>query len=260
VKVVISVHGHLSRGAAASALRRDRFVRVLARLFYRRARGVVAVSAAVADDLVRVAGLRRDAVTVIHNPVVTPEAAAAAGELPAHPWFAEGEPPVLLAVGRLVPAKGFDVLVRSFAVLRRRRPARLLILGEGERRRELAGLVDELGLTADVAMPGHVDDPVAYMSRARLLALPSRTEGFGNVLVEAMMCGTPVVASDCPGGPREILRGGELGPLVPVEDVTALAVALEAVLDDPPDAAVLRRRANDFTLDAAVDAYLEVLT
>ena len=109
------------------------------------------------------------------------------------------------------------------------------------------------------ALPGHTENPFAWMARASVFVLSSTHEGFGNVLPEAMACGCPVVSTDCPTGPREILEGGRYGPLVPIGDVPALAAAMESVLADPPDKALLRQRAQDFTADRAVDSYLEAL-
>jgi glycosyltransferase involved in cell wall biosynthesis len=128
-----------------------------------------------------------------------------------------------------------------------------------ERRDELLALAAELGVADDVQLPGASENPFAWMARASVFALSSRFEGLGNVLIEAMACGCPVVSTDCESGPAEILAGGRLGPLVPVGDVPALAAALERVLDATPDRDALRRRAAEFGVDRAVDAYLALL-
>jgi glycosyltransferase involved in cell wall biosynthesis len=169
-----------------------------------------------------------------------------------------GAPPVILAVGRLTLQKDFPTLIRAFARLRARRSARLVILGEGELRDELEALVAELGLTADVALPGFVDNPFSWMRGSALFVLSSAWEGFGNVLVEAMACGTPVVSTDCPSGPAEILENGKWGRLAAVGDAEALARAIAEALDDPnpPD---VRARAAFFSVERSVDAYLAIL-
>jgi glycosyltransferase involved in cell wall biosynthesis len=165
---------------------------------------------------------------------------------------------VILGVGRLTRQKDFFTLVRAFAELRRRRRARLIILGEGEDRAGLEALVAELGLGDDVALPGFRDNAPGYMARSSLFVLSSAWEGLPTVLIEALAVGTRVVSTDCPSGPREILQDGRLGALVPVGDAPALAKAMEDALDraDPPlpseDLAV-------FTLDAAVDHYLRLI-
>jgi glycosyltransferase involved in cell wall biosynthesis len=164
-----------------------------------------------------------------------------------------------MGVGRLNPQKDFGTLLRAFAALRREREARLIVLGEGEEREALARLAAELGVANDVDMPGFADNPYAHMSKAALFVLSSRFEGLPTVLVEAMACGTPVVATDCPSGPSEILEGGRLGGLVPVGDADALARAMAEALDRPVPTELLCARAADFAVERAVDRYLELL-
>jgi hypothetical protein len=166
---------------------------------------------------------------------------------------------VALLARRLAPQKGFATLIRAFAEVRRRRPARLVILGDGPLRPELEALAGELGVGGDVALPGFVANPYAYMARASVFALSSAWEGFGNVLVEALACGTPVVAADCPSGPGEILDGGRFGRLVPVGDPEALARAILGTLDRPPDPEVARGRARDFSVEGIAGEYLRAL-
>ncbi|HEX6015774.1 MAG TPA: glycosyltransferase, partial [Geminicoccaceae bacterium] len=223
---------------------------------------VVAVSAGVADDLAATAGLPRRLVTVVHNPVVPSDVDRRAAEPVDDPWLEPGEPPVILGVGRLVPQKGFPTLLRAFAQVRQQRPARLVILGEAADRRatvkrtaELQKLAAELGIADSVALPGYAVNPFAWMARAGVFVLSSTHEGFGNVLPEALACGCPVVSTDCPSGPAEILENGRWGQLVPVGDDQAMARAILAVLATPPDRAALRSRATAFTVDAAIGRY-----
>jgi glycosyltransferase involved in cell wall biosynthesis len=165
---------------------------------------------------------------------------------------------VILGVGRLTPAKDFPTLLRAFARVRQVRAVRLVILGEGELRGTLEALVRDLGLEDSVSLPGFVQNPYAYMARAKLFVLSSAWEGFGSALVEAMACGLPVVSTDC-GGPSEILEGGMYGRLVPVGDPQALAEAILTALVEPPQADLLRARAEDFSVEKIADQYLEVL-
>jgi glycosyltransferase involved in cell wall biosynthesis len=176
-----------------------------------------------------------------------------------HPWFAAGAPPVILSVGRLSPEKEFGTVIRAIAQLAPQRPVRLMILGEGQERPALEALIDELGVRDRVLLPGFDSNPYAYMSRAAVLVLSSRWEGSPNVLVEAMACGTPVVATNCRSGPAELLEDGRLGPLVPVGDHSAMAAAIERMLDAPVPRDELKRRANMFSVEAAAQAYLRVL-
>jgi glycosyltransferase involved in cell wall biosynthesis len=231
----------------------------LARRAYPSAAAIVAVSEGVADDLSRVAGIPRERIVRIDNPVVSAALFEQAKASPGHPWMAPGGPPVVLAAGRLHRQKDFPTLLRAFAQVRALRAARLVILGEGAERRQLERLARVLRVEADVALPGFVGNPYAWMARAAVFVLSSAWEGVGNVLVEALACGCPVVATDCPSGPAEILERGALGPLVPVGDPAALAEAIGSVLATPPDRERLRAGAARFSVDAAADRYLEVL-
>jgi glycosyltransferase involved in cell wall biosynthesis len=254
-RVVVREANTLSMGKGQSA--NQRLLPFLARRFYRWADEVVAVSEGVASDLTRTAKLSPERVHVLHNPIVTPELLALARADLDHPWFAAGAPPVVLAVGRLSRQKDFPTLLRAFAS-RRHRSARLMILGEGSERPGLEALVKSLGLTADVALPGFVENPFAYMARAGVFVLSSAWEGMPGVLIQALACGAPVVATDCESGPREVLQDGRVGRLVPVGDASALGQAIDRTLAEPrrplPDGVLDR-----FTQESAVTAYLRVL-
>jgi len=256
-RVVVSVHSTPSQAAANAKSLKARLMPLWIRSFYPWAHAVVAVSQGVAEDLVRITGIPKEKVRVIYNPVVTPELFAKAEEPLEHPWFAPGEPPVVLGVGRLTAAKDFTTLIRAFALVRRECRARLMILGEGEERPKLEALVRELDLEDDVALPGFVENPYKYMKRAGVLVLSSAWEGFGNVLVEAMALGTPVVSTDCPNGPAEILEGGKWGKLVPVGDVEALARAILVGMDEKRGRGT--EGAMRFYLEKIIEEYREVL-
>jgi glycosyltransferase involved in cell wall biosynthesis len=251
------------RPRTPSALRRQTLRRRLAPRLLRaacaRAHAVVGVSQGVADDLARVTAYPRGRIAVIHEPVIGESAQVRLEEPLSHPWFAPGEPPVVLAVARLAYQKNLDVLLHAFARLRAQRPARLIILGDGKERSELEVLARTLGIAADVAMPGFVANPYPWYARAGVFALSSRFEGFGMVIAEALYCGCPVVSTDCPYGPAEILDGGRYGRLVPVGDDAALAAALAQTLAAPPNRAVLHARGAEFTVTRAVDRYLALL-
>lgn len=255
--VVISEHAVLSDASFHANSLRGYWMPLLMRLTYSWADRVVSVSNGVANDLARVINLPLKCIDVIYNPVVTPELLEKAEEPLEHPWFTPHQPATIIGLGRLAAEKDFPTLLRAFAKVRKMRLARLMILGEGEKRAELLALIRELGLANDVALPGFVSNPFPYLRHAAIFVLSSRAEGFGNVLVEAMACGASVVSTDCPGGPAEILENGKWGRMVPVGDVDALARAIEAGLDNPGSDS--RERGKYFSLDRAVDSYLEVL-
>ena len=233
----------------------------LARMLYPRADAVVAVSRGVAGEVAQLWGVGGERVHTIYNPIPSAEIWRLAQEAAPHPWFADGEPPVILSVGRQGPAKDYPTLVEAFGLLRRRVNARLVIMGSlSEPYR--AGLIDQArnyGVKADLGFIDFDENPFRYMRRAGLFALSSLWEGLPNVLLEALACGAPVVSADTPHGPREILEDGKWGKLTPVGDAPALAQAMVETLqgDRPPEAA-LRGRAADFSEQRAADAYLDL--
>ena len=210
----------------------------------------------VADDMAAYTGLPRGLIGVVPNPAVQAPLLQAEQPRPNHPWFAEGERPVILGVGELCSRKDFPTLLRAFAILRLDRDCRLVILGKGAQRNALLALADELGIREDVDLPGFKPDPQTYMAHAAVLAFTSLWEGNPFVLPEALAVGTPVVATDCPGGPREVLADGTFGALVPLQDPQALAQAIAETLDNPLPPERLREAARPFEIEAATDAYL----
>lgn len=222
---------------------------------YRAADAVVGVSKGIADELHQHLHIPRERTSVIYNPIVTDTLARMANEPLDHPWFQAGQPPVIVAVGRLDPHKDFPTLLRAFAQVRQTLSSRLVILGDGLQRDQLEQLAEELRISDDLEMPGFTNNPFPYMRHAAVLALSSRLEGFGNVLVEALACGTPVVATDCPHGPREILKGGRFGPLAPIGDHDALARAIVSTITNPLPAEALRDHACDFSAKGTAARY-----
>lgn len=258
IRLVVSERANVSQAQQTSNALRERAILPLMRCLYPRADGVVAVSSGVADDLTHATGLPRDSIRVLYNPVVTASLIEQAAAPPDHPWFASAQPPVVLGVGRLTYLKDFTALIRAFATVRAQRHCRLLILGEGELRTELEALVAGLGLTQDVDLPGFQSNPFVFMKHASIFVLSSRSEGLPSALIQAMACGTPVISTDCPSGPAEILEDGKWGRLVPVGDVDALSSAILTTLKESirPD---VTRRALDFGVEQSIDGYLDVL-
>lgn len=256
VRLVISEHNNFSTSKANASSWRGRMMGHFMRWAYPYADRIVAVSEGVARDLAN--HVRLQSIDAIYNPIVTDALKTLSCAEANHPWLTARHAPVVLGVGRLAPQKDFSTLIKAFARLRETRDARLIILGEGELRSPLEALVRQFGLQEVVSLPGFVSNPYGFMRRADLFVLSSAWEGFGNVLVEAMACGTPVVSTNCPSGPAEILEGGRWGRLVPVGDEVALAEAMAATLDqtEHPDVAA---RAADFSVDRAVEGYLRVM-
>ena len=248
--------------AAASIPSNDMGSKIAARLaalVAARATKLIAVSAGIGRDLAA-RGVPERKIAVIHNPLPP---GIHDGATRSYPWQAElaalGQGPVIVTAGRLTPVKDHATLLRAFAELRATRPARLVVFGDGPLRSELIAEATRLGIAGSTLFPGYVNDPAACYAVADLFVLSSVSEGFGNVLIEAMAAGVPVVSTDAPHGPREILNDGALGPLVPVGDAAALAAAMVKTLDAPTMAEALRARAADFEIDAIADRYEALL-
>ncbi|PAP94953.1 glycosyltransferase [Mesorhizobium wenxiniae] len=223
-----------------------------------RATKAIAVSVGVGRDIAA-RGFPKSKVVVINNPLPP----AAALQQDSYTWQTKlatmGDGPVIATAGRLVPVKDHRTLLQAFAILRAGRRARLVIFGEGPLAAELRTYAQESGTAADVLFAGYVNDPAACYAAADLFVLSSTSEGFGNVLVEAMAAGVPVVSTDAPHGPREILGDGRFGALVPVGDAAALAKAMAEMLDHPTSVALLKSRAADFEVEKIGDLYEALL-
>ena len=221
--------------------------------------GIIAVSQGIADDLVATYNLPQDRIAVAHNPVVTSTLLQRATGPVDHPWLQPDQPPVILGIGRVTRQKNFSLLLAAFARVRRNRLCRLIIIGNGERVKELTEKAKRLGVHKDVDFLGFTENPYAYLSNAALFVLSSSWEGSPNALTEALAVGCPVVATDCPSGPRETLRGGAVGPLVPVEQVSPLAEAIETTLDNPLPQERLQAAAAPFSATHSADEYLRIM-
>jgi glycosyltransferase involved in cell wall biosynthesis len=227
------------------------------RTLYRKADGLIAVSRGAAADVAAIAGIPGERIHVVPNPVVAPELQTLAASPVDHPWFITPGPPIILAVGAFRRAKDFPTLIRAFARIRGERDLRLLILGRGRQRTKVEKLAEALGVRGDLSLPGFAVNPYAYMAKASLLVVSSAWEGSPNVLVEALAVGTPVVATACRSGPREILQDERYGPLVPVGDAEAMAAAIMRTLDAPLPAETLKVAAEPYHLHVSCRRYLE---
>lgn len=255
-RVVVSEHSTPSNELASGL--KSAMLRAVMRLTYPLADGVIAVSRGISEELQRDFGVPLERLHTIHNPIDVAAVRRFANERPQHPWLAPGRPPVLLAAGRLVPEKDYPTLLAAFARLRKERPLRLVILGDGPELQRLTDLAKALGVGDDVDFLGFVGNPWGWMAACSVYVLSSRWEGLPTVLIEAMACGAPIVSTDCRNGPNEILQGGLYGDLVPVGDEVALADSIGRQLS--------RGQRTDFSdclqrfeIDTVMDAYARTL-
>jgi glycosyltransferase involved in cell wall biosynthesis len=263
-RIIVSEHTNLSAHIRDSNIRDSNgrmhalLLPLTTRWLYPLADSIVAVSNGVADHMCSVSGLARSRVQTIYNPIDFKSLAAMAKERLNEPWFAPGEPPVILAIGRLEVQKNFPNLLYAFAEIRRKQPARLLILGEGSERTRLTSLVAQLGLEQHVSLPGFVANPAAYMARSAVFAMSSSWEGMPVALIEALALGIPIVSTNCPSGPAEVLNDGIYGDLVPMNDSAALTDAILRVFSG-------RRRIvvdewlTQFDSDTITERYLDLM-
>lgn len=257
-QLVLAEHVTFSASRVESPLQKL-VMRGTMRFFFPSAEAVVAVSNGAAKDLADYAGLSREKITRIYNPVIAPLVTHVDYHLDSRSAHWNTAEIKILTVGTLKEQKNHELLIRAFSILRERSNAHLLILGEGQLRANLETLIHQLGLDDYVSMPGFISDPTAYYKHADLFALSSDWEGLPTVLIEALAAGTPIVSTDCPSGPREILCDGKYGLLVPRGDAHALAKAMASSLTSRHEPDALMARAQDFTIDKAADQYLALL-
>jgi len=254
-RVIVRISVHLSRNKRTRL--KKIIERVVVSMVYPLADGIIAVSRGVAEDLASYAGISFDCIKIIYNPVVSEQLLLAAEQPVNHPFFADGQSPVVLGVGRLTEQKDFSTLINAFDIIRRKIPSRLIILGDGEKRPVLEKLIRSSGLQDLVDLPGFELNPFAFMKRASVFVLSSKWEGLPGALIQALACDCPVVSTDCMSGPSEILRGGEYGHLVPIGDVEAIASAIGAVLQGnirkPPKSWL-----EQYTIDSVIPQYKAV--
>ena len=259
VKVVLTEHNIISAITADAPMVRTRTTPFFVRRFYPWADELVAVSQGSAQDLSRSLGERSRRIHVIYNPIIGPEFWRRAAEPLNDSRIETDTRPMVLAVGRLHYHKDYPALLRAFAILRRQVNARLIFLGDGEERRALETLTQELGIETSVSFLGDVANPLPYMKRAKVLALSSVVEALPTVLIEALAMNLPVVATDCPTGPREILCDGAYGTLVPVGENERMADALLDALRAPGSPVIPEEALARFQHDHVIKQYLAVM-
>lgn len=259
-RLVVAEHTTWSRSELLKPFGNSLIIKQSMKMFFPHADRVIAVSKGAADDLAEFASVKRELIDVIYNPISgnKPKSIAACDATLCGGWLS-GHHKKIIAVGTLKEIKDYPTLLKAFSIVLKSVNARLLILGEGEMRESLQKLINDLGLLDFVIMPGFVKDPTPYFQQADLHVLSSTGEGFANVIVEALAVGTPVVSTDCPSGPREILEDGKYGRLVPVADSVALAHAMIEALSVVHDTDALKSRAMDFSIGKSVDRYEKIL-
>jgi len=196
---------------------------------YPKADKIIAVSEGIKKDLIQNFHAQEDRTTVIYNPVNIKEIEILSVEKVEHPWFQE-QIPLIISVGRLTKQKGYPYLLKAFSIVKKQLKSRLVIIGEGEDKTTLVNMAIELGIKEDIEFFGFQKNPFKYMKKSSLFVLSSLYEGFPNVLLEAMALGLPIISTDCPSGPSEIIEDRKDGLLVPVKDDNSLAQAILEVL------------------------------
>ena len=258
-RIVLRIATTISRDFAQDRKASPPASPVLLRQWYPRAHEIVCVSQGVKRDLESFIGRAVPSAETIYNPLDLERIACLSKAPVAHSWLNGEGAACIVALGRLEPAKDYATLLRAFARLDAERPARLIILGEGNERGKLSALAEELGIADRVDLHGDVTNPFSFLAHADLYVLSSAYEGCPNALMEAMACGCRVVSTDCPSGPRELLQDGAIGPLVPVGDAEALAAAMARALAQPPAPERVKASAAEYDLPLVVERYVDAL-
>ncbi len=258
-RIVGRLGTNLSQALEGKSRLRKWFWHFQMRKIYPLATKIIPVSEGVAEDVEKITGLGADKLEVIRNPVITPEMPLLANEPIDHPWLTTRELPVILGAGRFTRQKDFITLIKAFALAKKQIDCRLIILGAGQLETQYQQLMKDLTIEDSVSLPGFKPNPYPYMKQASLFALSSAWEGSPNVLSEALALGTPVVSTDCPSGPREILQNGRIGPLVPVGNIEKLAEAIVQTLKTPPPEALLKSAVEEYSVTTSAQRYLSAL-
>lgn len=255
--LVVTSHVPYSRTGLCKGTKGKLFLIAL-RFFWSRINTFATVSAGLADDMAETTGISRTEISVIHNAVVDERSIGRAENKSIHPFFQTCSR-VIVGAGSLHRRKGFHDLVEAVRLAAETEDIRLIILGEGRERAKLQAQISQAGLSDRVDLIGYVNDPFPYLQAADLFVLPSYFEGLPTVLIEALACGCPCVATDCIAGPNEILKGGKLGALVRVGDPIGLANAVLATLRNPVEKEVLFNRAADFSAENIAKQFFRVI-
>ena len=259
-KVVISEHAILTQEIINKSNKSHwKYLPNIIAKTYPSADNIIAVSEGVKRDLALNSGIPEHDIKTIYNPVITKQFNNYLDAPVEHIWFKDPNTPVILGVGRLLPEKDWPTLLKAFTQVRKYSSAKLVIFGEGSQRKYLEQLTIDMNIREHIDLPGFTDNPYAYMAKADVFALSSKYEGLGNVIIEALACGCPVVSTDCPSGPAEILVNGEYGRLVPVGDYQTMALAILKTLEEQPESEKLQYRAWHFSVEKAYRKYRRIM-
>jgi glycosyltransferase involved in cell wall biosynthesis len=265
IPVIVSEHNTLSEVVKTEEGRKILGVPVafMVKILYRFAANIITVSEGIKSDLISAFGISEDKVQTIYNPIALNRISSLATESPEHRFFFEDRKPVVIAMGRLTPQKGFDILLKAFSRVISDIDARLIIMGEGRQRAYLESLIRDIDIADKVSLAGFQKNPYAFLSQSDIFVLSSQYEGLPMAILEAMACGVPVVSTDCMSGPREILQNGRCGSLIPVGNETALANAIMRLLKDKGQREEFskcgKERIKDFSLNEIVRQYEEII-
>jgi glycosyltransferase involved in cell wall biosynthesis len=229
------------------------------RILYPKAAKIVHVSKYAASELEELFKWKKGSVEVVYNPVINEDLIKYYKAKPEHFFFKNNNVPIIISVGRFSEPKDFITVIDAFALVLKEINSLLIILGEGHQRLSIERRIHEHKINEYVSLTGYVENPLSYMNNASLLVLSSKWEALPTVLIEALACGCPVVSTDCPSGPAEILENGKYGTLVPVQDSHSLSDAIIKILSDPPEKKILMNRAMDFSVFKSVDKYIEIM-
>ena len=256
IKCVIRIDSNLTHQYSCGSIRRKLMLRAVNEL-YHLADAVICVSDGVAEDFKQAIPGAAHLVRMIYNPITSPDILGKSKQTLKHPWFnGDDDIPMAIFVGRLTRVKRCDLILKAFVEVLKTTKARLLIVGDGVERKNLEKLTNTLGIGDNVYFAGLQSNPYPYIAQSRALVLASTSEGFPTVIVEAMFLGVPVVSSDCPFGPREILQDGKYGKLFAVGDHKAMAKLIMETFNSPVNAQSLIDRAKFFSVDSSVENYL----
>lgn len=258
VKTILGIHCILSETRKESIF--NWLIYFSMRLFYRFADKIIAGSEYAAKDFSKVTGIPIEKIDVIYNPVISDTILVESITPISHPWFDKSKQcPIIMGIGRMEKEKNFQLLVKAFANIRKIREVNLMLLGDGSKRKEIEDLIEQLNIKEYVSIEGFVNNPFPYIAKASLVVVPSLHEMFSCVLIEAMALGISIVATDCPGGNKEILGDGKYGKIVKTGDENDLAIGIMEMLDNPSKPDILKERSQLYSAKSIVKEYLDVV-
>lgn len=260
IKVIVTEHNLFSQEKESLGFYKKKIYFFLAQILYPRAISIVAVSNGIANDLINNVKINKKKVITIYNPIDIDNIKKNINEKIVHKWIGNDNFIVILGIGRLSSQKNFSLLIHSFSQFKKKKPnAKLVILGEGEERKELEKLIFKLKLTNDIDMPGFIKNPYPYLSKSNIFVLSSNYEGLPTVLIESLICRTQIISTECGSGPREILKSGKYGAIVPINNINCLSLAMEKILKTPYSFKGVEKELLNFNITDNTKKYLKII-